>query len=259
MNQALIANPAYLLALPYSSFTAGAVMPRSWGLATVYVWDPTERTKQGLKLDRLFSDGIIVGTQVKVNTNFFDLPGEHHVGGIWKNVELTDLARANPPGINFPGQAPPSGSLPVLDNAYTLYYGFDQYVQVFPGKRRSPLPVKPPRGWGVFGRASISDGNPTPFEYFLSAGIGGDTRFAKDRGDTFGVGWFHNGVTKQLGATPAALLGRRDGWGVEAYYRLQLTPWLAVTPDVQYIKPGFGNFTNGDNAFVYGIRVNMNL
>jgi porin len=35
VNQALIANPSYLLALPYSSFTAGLVMPRQWGLATI--------------------------------------------------------------------------------------------------------------------------------------------------------------------------------------------------------------------------------
>ena len=61
LNQAFIANPAYLLALPYSSFTAGVAMPRDWGLATVYVWDPRDRTGTGLDLDGLFSDGIIVG------------------------------------------------------------------------------------------------------------------------------------------------------------------------------------------------------
>ena len=110
MNQALIANPAYLLALPYSSFTAGIVMPREWGLATVYVWDPEERTKQGLKLDGLFSEGIILGTQVKLNTRFFDKPGEHHVGGIWKHVELPDLALAAPPSVGFPIQ-------PVVDRS----------------------------------------------------------------------------------------------------------------------------------------------
>ena len=178
---------------------------------------------------------------------------------IWKNVELVDLERATPPGTNYPGQGQPFGGLPTLDNAFTIYYGFDQYVQVFPGERRGSSPVKSPRGWGLFGRASISDGNPTPFEYFLSAGIGGDTRVGDDRGDTFGIGWFHNGVTNELGAIPAATLGRRQGWGIEMYYKLQLTPWLAVTPDVQLIRPGFGSFTNGDDAFVYGIRVNMNL
>ena len=82
---------------------------------------------------------------------------------------------------------------------------------------------------------------------------------ASDRGDAFGIGWYYNGVSNQFGPIPRALLGRREGWGVELYYKFQFTQWLAVTPDLQYIKPGFGSFTSGDDAFVYGIRVNMNL
>ncbi|HIE97613.1 MAG TPA: hypothetical protein EYQ63_11510 [Fuerstia sp.] len=66
-----------------------------------------------------------------------------------------------------------------LRDSYTIYYGFDQYVKVFPGERRTAAPVKPPRGWGFFGRFSVSDGNPTPFNYFLSAGIGGDSRLGE--------------------------------------------------------------------------------
>lgn len=258
MNQALVANPAYLLALPYSSFTAGLVMPRDWGMATLYVWDPQERTKQGLKLDRLFSQGVILGTQVKVNTNFFSKPGEHHVGGIWKHLDQIDLSLNPPPGIGFPGQAG-AGGLPTKRDAYTIYYGFDQYVQVFPGERRSPLPIKPPRGWGLFGRASISDGNPTPYDYFLSLGVGGDTRFGNDRGDAFGIGWYYNGVSDSFSPAVSTLLGRREGTGLEVYYKFQLTPWMAVTPDLQYIRPGFGSFTSGDDAFVYGLRLNMIL
>jgi len=32
MNQALVANPAFLLSLTYTSFTAGVAMPQDWGL-----------------------------------------------------------------------------------------------------------------------------------------------------------------------------------------------------------------------------------
>jgi porin len=258
MNQALLANPAYLLALPYSSFTAGVVMPREWGLATLYVWDPRDRTDAGLNLDGLFSDGIIVGTQWKVNTNLYHKPGEHHVGGIWKHVDLIDLSLASPPANGFPNQTVAPG-LPTLSDSYTIYYGFDQYFAVYPGERRSHLPSKPPRGWGLFGRASISDGNPTPYDFFLSAGVGGDTRLGNDRGDTFGVGWYYTGVSDEFGPIPRALFGPRDGTGVELYYKFQFTKWLAVTPDLQFIRPGFSNFTSGDDALVFGIRVNMDL
>ena len=257
LNQALIANPAYLLALPYSSFTTGLVMPREWGLATVYVWDPRDRTRRGM--DDLFADGVIVGSQVKLNTNIFSKPGEHHVGAIWKHVAQIDLSGAAPPAVNYPGQPLTLDGLATRKDGYTIYYGFDQYLQVFPGERASNQPVKPPRGWGVFGRASVSDGNPTPYEYFLSLGIGGDSRLANDRGDSFGLGWFYSGVSDQIGAVPSALLGRREGWGVELYYKVQLKPWLSITPDIQYLKPGFGAFTNGGDAFVYGLRMNMKL
>ena len=90
VNQAFVANPAFLLALPYSGFTAGAIMPQSWGAVSAFVYDPKNRTKDFFNLDDLFAQGIIVGGQVNLNTNFFSLPGEHHVGGIWKHVDLID-------------------------------------------------------------------------------------------------------------------------------------------------------------------------
>ncbi len=111
----------------------------------------------------------------------------------------------------------------------------------------------------MFARASISDGNPTLYRYILSAGIGGDSRLGCDRGDTFGIGWYYTGVSNEFGPIPRAKFAPRDGNVVELYYNFQVTPWLNVTPDVQYIRPGISAFTAGDNAFVYGVRVNMRL
>ena len=45
VNQALVANPAFLLGLPYTSFTTGIVMPRKWGVMSAYVYDPQDRTR----------------------------------------------------------------------------------------------------------------------------------------------------------------------------------------------------------------------
>jgi porin len=75
------------------------------------------------------------------------------------------------------------------------------------------------------------------------------------RGDTFGIGWFLVGASDQFGPVPSALFGPRDGQGVEWFYNIQATPWLNVTPDVQWIRPGLGAIST-DNAFVYGLRVN---
>lgn len=247
VNQALIANPAFLLGLPYTSFTAGAALPQKWGLVSAYVYDPQDRTREFLRLNDLFSKGVILGAEVKVNTNFFDLPGDHHVGGMWKHVPLTDLRFNEPPPGAYPEPTVPG--FPTLSDSYTIYYGFDQYLVQFSGR--------PKAGWGLFGRASISDGNPTPLRYFLSAGIGGDSNLRCGKGDTWGVGWYYVGASTQFGPLPQFLFGPRDGTGLELYYNFQATPWINITPDIQYIHPEASAISS--DAFVYGVRVNMRL
>jgi carbohydrate-selective porin OprB len=37
----------------------------------------------------------------------------------------------------------------------------------------------------------------------------------------------------------------------------QVTPWLNVTPDVQFVRPG--NRAIANDAIIYGLRVNMTL
>lgn len=246
VHQTLIANPAFLVALPYTGFTAGAVMPQSWGAVSGFVYDPKNRTKDFFNLDDLFAAGIIVGGEVKVNTNFLNKPGEHHVGGLWKHVDLIDLAFNEQP----PGEYPyPQGGFDTKPDSYTIYYGFDQFLKVSSNE--------PQRGWGLFGRASISDGNPTPLRYFLSLGVGGHSELRRDRDDNWGIGWYYVGTSDEYGPIPRALFDPRYGTGVEMFYNFQVTPWLNVTPDIQFVRPG--NREISDDAFIYGLRVNMLL
>ena len=249
INQALIANPAFLLALPYSSVTAGVAMPRQWGVVSAYVYDPQDRTDQFFsQLEDLFSEGVIVGGEVKVNTNFLCMPGEHHVGGIWKHLDMVDLS-ADPPYPTYPYPPAPPGA-PTIRDSYTVYYGFDQYLKLYSNEPR--------RGWGFFGRVSISDANPTPLRYFLSAGIGGDSPVRCHRGDSFGIGWYYVGASDEFGQIAQAKFGPRDGTGAELFYNFQVTPWLNITPDLQIVRPGWGAVAT-DDAFIYGLRVNMKL
>ena len=46
--------------------------------------------------------------------------------------------------------------------------------------------------------------------------------------------------------------------GVEAYYNIEITPWLHITPDIQVIANPGGTESN-DCSFVWGIRMQMNL
>jgi len=247
VNQALIANPAFLLGLPYTGFTTGAAMPREWGMISTFVYDPKDRTRDFFDLGDLFARGVIVGGEIKVNTNFFGLAGDQHVGGMWKHVNLTDLRFNEPPPGVYPEPTVPG--FPTLADSYTLYYGFDQYLVQF---SKDP---KTSKGWGLFGRASISDGNPTPIRYFLSTGVGGDSRLRCGKDDKWGVGWYYVGASNQFGPIPRALFGPVDGTGLEMFYNLQVNRYLNVTPDIQFIKPEASAIST--NAFVYGLRANV--
>ena len=167
------------------------------------------------------------------------------MGGVWKHQEQFDLRFAFAPPE--PGSETPAAGSPTLWDSWMVYYGFDQYFVRYTDD--------PDRGWGLFGRASIADGNPNPIRYFLSAGLGGFSPLGHKRGDTFGVGWFLVGASDQFGPVPTALFGPQNGIGVEWYYNVQATPWLNITPDLQWIRPGL-NAISTDNAFVYGIRAN---
>lgn len=248
MNQSLIVNPAFLLGMPYTSFTAGAVMPQEWGRVSAFVYDPQGRTTDFFRFDNLFSTGVIVGGEVRVNTKFFGLPGDQHVGGLWKHRQFNDLSFSAAPPSEYP--EPTGLTLATLSDSYTIYSGFDQFLVNYGND--------PKRGWGLFGRASISDGNPNPVRYFLSLGVGGDSPVRRQKGDRFGVGWYYVGASDQFGPVPQALLGPRDGTGVEAYYNFQINPWLNISPDFQYIHPGAGGAI-ADDSFVYGVRANMRL
>jgi porin len=245
VNQALIANPSFLLGMPYSFFTAGIVSPRDWGGMAMYVMDPKNRTADFMQFGDLFNEGIIIGGEVKAKTLFFDLPGQQHVGGVWKHQEQFDLRFAFTPPE--PGSETPAAGSPTLWDSWMVYYGFDQYFVRYTDD--------PDRGWGLFGRASIADGNPNPIRYFLSTGLGGFSPLGHQRGDTFGVGWFLVGASDQFGPVPTALFGPQNGIGVEWFYNVQATPWLNITPDLQWIRPGLGAIST-DNAFVYGVRAN---
>jgi porin len=249
MNQALVANPAFLAGLPYTGFVAGVVSPQKWGKMAISVRDPQDRTTDTVGLSDLYSKGVIVSSEVTLKTNFFGLPGDQHIGGVWKRFDQRNLNFLLSP----PPQYPETGgaSSQTLSQGYTVFYGFDQFVVQYSDDEE--------RGWGFFGRASLSDGNPTPVRYFVSAGVAGDSPFKGwSRGDTFGLGWYYVGASAEFGPVPQALFAPTDGTGVELFYKVQVTPWLNVTPDIQYIKPGLLSRI-ADEAYVFGVRVNMML
>lgn len=243
VHMALVDNPALLLGMPYSAFTAGFSGTPEWGEVSLFVSDAADHTLDVFATDEMFSKGLILATEVRWDTQYARLPGEFHLGGVWKHVPLTDLRFAEPPPGVYPEPTVPG--FPTLEDSYTIYCGFDQYLVRFP---------EYDRGWGMFGRASISDGNPTPVRYFFSAGLGGYSPWGRQRGDTLGLGWYFVGASSEFGPLPRLIYGPRNGTGVELFYNIQVTPWLNLTPDIQFLRPEASAIA--DDAIVFGIRLN---
>lgn len=258
MNQTFASNPLLLPQVPFSSFCVSTVVTQDWGNMAFLVLDPEESATEFMNFGDLFSTGVGLLGQVQVDTNFFCLPGEQHVGFWYKNVDQIDLT-FTPLPPTYPYSPAPPGFASKTDT-YSLFYGFDQYVTLYgpPDARGNS------EGWGVFGRAGLADGgtgNPSFGAWHVSGGIGGDSPFwsRAGKGDRFGIGYAYTATSTEYGPIPQALLGPRDAQNVELFYRYRLTPSIEVTPDVQWVHGMLGGLTDGDDAVVYGIRLNMHL
>lgn len=258
LSQTFAANPLLLPQVPFTSFVVTSVLTQDWGNIAFLVVDPQEKTTQYLDFGELFSTGVGFLGQVQVDTCFFGMPGEQHVGFWYKNVDQIDLAFTPlPPSYPYSPAPPGLASKP---DTYSLFYGFDQYVTTYgPPDARGKS-----EGWGVFGRAGLADGgtgNPSFGAWHVSAGIGGDSPLycREGRGDRFGIGYGYTATSTEYGPIPVALLGPRDAQTVELFYRYRWTPSIEVTPDVQWVHGMLGGLTGGDDAVVAGIRLNMIL
>lgn len=101
----------------------------------------------------------------------------------------------------------------------------------------------------VFGRAGIASGASNPYDAFLSGGL----VYMPSEGEQMGLA-----VARAIASNVAAIdEGRANTETViEATYARELTHWLSVQPDVQYvINPGAGPDTR--NALVMGLRVSI--
>jgi len=238
MNVALVCTPIAFRTTPYSTWGAGIVMLGAEGtpVFSLNVFDP-QNFATTINLDDLFAQGVAISSELRLPTNFFGQPGHHLFAGVWSSRDVALLASA-------PLLLLPNVPTPVSSDSWALYWNFDQQIV--------PNACDPSKGWGVFGRAAYADDATNPIEWFLSFGIGGASPIRGRQNDRFGIGWYRSTGSNQL---PGLVLGDY-GQGVELFYNYQVTPWLHVSPDLQYIEPARRNV---DDAVVAGIRVKMTL
>jgi porin len=130
---------------------------------------------------------------------------------------------------------------------WMIAYDFDQYLYMEPDD--------PKQGFGVFGRFGWSPGELNPASSFYSIGVGGMGVVPTRDRDRFGIGYYLLNLSDDL----PGLLGVNAEQGVEAFYNIEVTPWLHITPDLQVIIDPGGGYQDRDVAIVYGIRAQMSL
>jgi porin len=242
LNVSLIFNPILARTLPYSAFGAGFVYQQDGHpVFTLSVFDTRDASTTSV-FDRFFENGAVVFSTLQVPTKFFGLPGHQGVEGVYSSGRYTnfqDSPYLDPyGGLVFP--APPKAG------SWALGYLFDQALWVSPDD--------PNRMWGVFGKLGLSDGNPNPVRWNAGGGVSGASPIPGRARDTFGVGFYHLGISDALKRSARPLTPLRNEQGVEVYYNARLTPWCQLTPDFQVVRP-FQK--DADTAVVVGLRAKL--
>lgn len=109
---------------------------------------------------------------------------------------------------------------------------------------------------GAFARFGIADDNTMQTDWSYQAGLVGNGWVPNRPEGEIGIGitQAHNSDAYRTANAPTD----ESEHGFEVYYRDQLTPAIAIQPDLQYVvNPGTDTVT--DDAVVAGIRLNVNF
>lgn len=226
-------NTAFLFSLvagtttPSVTLGAGFVfIPNKSIVGSVVVLDSEESS---LENPFATSEGTTVATEWQIKHSLFSRPGKQTAGfayGFQQDFTAlgTNLSTAVLNAIRSTPQ-------PTKNNSWAFYYNAHQYVH-----------WENDRGWGVFFRFGVSDGEVNPIDWNMAVGIGGKGLLDSRPNDKFGIGYYHINV---VDAPIFRLLDIGDEHGYEAYYNFAVTPWLSVTADVQYIHTALGQPLSG--------------
>jgi len=106
------------------------------------------------------------------------------------------------------------------------------------------------QGLGVFARFAWADPEVNPIHAFWSAGCQYRGLIPGRDDDVLGVGMGRARVTDE----PGAGFTSPHETAVEAYYAIQVAPWLSVSPHVQVVADS-GGMDAADDAVILGVRV----
>ena len=235
-NIGLLAPPSGLV--PAQIFGAMVVGQTEKFKYTVGLYDANGAdNKSGL--EDPFEDGANIMVNVDFPVTIGGLRGFQGVKLAYSGKDEPDLS-----DISLP---PGSGSGSTRNRWYAAYV-FKNYFHENPDMKDG--------GWGVFGQVGFSE-NPNGLDFSWVIGVGGNSLTKARPEDRWGIGYYRFSVTDEI-VDGLGVLGvpLRDETGIEVFYNMQVTPWLNVTADVQFINPVL---RNQDNVTLFGLRASTNF
>jgi porin len=217
MNLALVAPPVSARTVP--PVFEGVLFTVLRGATPAITVGVIESTDEGF-----FDNGATFMWSVSPPWRLSDKPGGIAFGGELSSFEGTSLDQS-------PWAFIPSSPIPLAQEqgTWTLNVTVDQILRMHP--------ADPTKGWGFFGMLGISDGNPSFLDVQAFAGLGGAAPFQGRSRDSWGLGYFVNGVSGDLEDTLDPFIRTRDEHGLELFYSWAPVGWSRVTADLQVIDP----------------------
>ncbi len=113
-----------------------------------------------------------------------------------------------------------------------------------------PLAAK----WGWFGSLATSDGDPGPYKFSGTLGIGGDGIIESRPNDRFGVGLYYTDPSDALRDAFKGVVKFDAEYGVETFYNYAVNDWFRIGANVQAVNP---LLRGSDDLFVYSLNAQI--
>lgn len=203
------------------------------------------------------SKGVILPVEVEWKTAVRQMPGIYNLGISWTNAHQTHLARG---ASSYWGASDPQGYAKTHNSFYLWAAGNQQITQHH---------NDPHRGLSVSGSLGVGDKRTLrlPLVGSVSARYRGLFDARPNDWIGFGVSYMKVGhwankdqQQKQAMANDQGLEGYwptgNHAANFELYYRLQVTPWMQLQPDIQYWHNP-GGISETRDAWVMGLKTTV--
>lgn len=210
-----------------------AASPVAW---TFMLFDPNNRFDD-YWIDGLFDDGVNVSASGTYRRPIAGRASSFTVATIYSTKDSANLGEL---------LLPPELQTGTHDDSWHASFQFTHLLR----ESAAGAGVQ----WGVYAKLGVSDGNPNPYQTFLTGGISGKGLLGARPNDTFGLGFFYYGFSDDLQSTIDPIAEFDDETGIEVFYNLTPAPWLTVGGDLQVVDPGAGA---NDDAVMLGVRATI--